>query len=382
MRDLTGTEGCFIFAGMKKIVFPACFLLLIIFKGNAQPDSTYIQRIADKYVSLFMQDSAHVGLSIGIIKDDVRYTFNCGTTEIGKKRAPTTRTIYEIASVTKTFTGILLAHAVLEKKIGLEDDIRKYMPGAYPNLAYQGHPVRVVDLANHTAGFAKFIPAIKDGSTWEERLANYTNFSAVRFLDALTRITLDTMPGSRFGYSDADSQLLGIILEQVYHANYADLVQRYICGPATMPDTRTEVPGKDVSRMTKEYDGKGQLMPELLFIQTVPASMYLKSTVSDMLQFLQLNLDEHDPAIYLSHQPTFHHTAEHGDDIGLCWFIRNVPGDYRLVRHAGGSFGSTSYCAVYPERHTGIVCLANDAGQETEHEMIRLADEIMKEVNR
>ncbi|TYZ05911.1 serine hydrolase [Hymenobacter lutimineralis] len=75
----------------------------------------------------FSKEPTAVGLSIGIIKDKHTYFYNFGTTRKGTSQAPTPHTIYEIGSVSKTFTSLLLAQAVLEKRVSLEDDIRKYM---------------------------------------------------------------------------------------------------------------------------------------------------------------------------------------------------------------------------------------------------------------
>jgi len=181
----------------------------------------------------------------------------------------------------------------------------------------------------------------------------------------------------RYAYSNADAELVGVILENAYHTSYGMLVQRYICQPGHMNDTRLLVPERELSRQAKGYDGKGLLMPEAMIFHPFPAAGFLKSTVSDMLRYMALNLNETDSAIRLSHQPLLRHTEERGDDIGLFWYSHPLADGLRLVRHAGGSFGCTSYCMICPERHFGIVCLANDAGPDTERELVRLSDEVM-----
>jgi D-alanyl-D-alanine-carboxypeptidase/D-alanyl-D-alanine-endopeptidase len=192
---------------------------------------------------------------------------------------------------------------------------------------------------------------------------------------------LDTLPGSRYSYSNVDVELLGIILENIYHATYAELVSRYITRPNRMNDTRPEVPDADRQQEAVGYDGKGQRAPEALVFRPVPGAGSLKSTTADMLNYLQLNLNEKDDAIRLSHTPTFGHTDERGDDIGLCWFLHLLPDGTRLIRHAGGSFGCTSYCVVDPALKLGIVCLTNDAGPGTESELVGLAGSIMADLN-
>jgi CubicO group peptidase (beta-lactamase class C family) len=90
---------------------------------------TVVQRLG----GAFMKQPARVGLSIGITQDGQTYFYHFGTTEQGQSQPATQHTVYEIGSISKTFTSLLLAHAVLEKRVSLDDDIRKYLPGAYPN---------------------------------------------------------------------------------------------------------------------------------------------------------------------------------------------------------------------------------------------------------
>jgi D-alanyl-D-alanine-carboxypeptidase/D-alanyl-D-alanine-endopeptidase len=358
---------------MKRGCLPALLLLFFLNQVHAQT----VRDIVDRYALPFIHQPKHVGMSIGILINGVSYTYHYGFANKETRQAPTAQTIYEIASVTKSFTGILLAHAVLEKKIGLEDDIHRYLPGPFPNLTYAGHPVRIVDLANHTAGFPKFILPIPPGSTPDQMNAIYAHEDSAAFYEALAKIKLDTVPGVRYAYSNADAELLGAILAGIYHASYGDLVRGYITGSAGMSDTRLIVPDRDRLREATGYDLKGRPMPEAVIFRRFPGAGSLSSTVADMEKYLRLNLNNKDAATQLAHQPTLLHTDERGDDIGLYWYSHRLSDGSRLVRHAGGSFGCTSYCAICPEEHLGIVVLANDACPGTEAELVQLSNEIM-----
>jgi CubicO group peptidase (beta-lactamase class C family) len=311
---------------------------LLFFFFHSRVHAQTVRAIADRYALPFIHQPKHVGVSIAILIDGMSYTYNYGHVDKQTERVPTARTIYEIASVTKSFTGILLAHAILEKKIGLEDDIHRYLPGPFSNLTYKGHPVRIVDLANHTAGFPKFILPIPPGSTPEQMNAIYAHEDSAVFYEALAKVRLDTVPGVRYAYSNADAELLGAILVGIYHASYGDLVRRYITGPAGMTDTRLVVPDRDRPRVATGYDMKGRPMPEAFIFTRFPGAGCLKSTVADMEKYLRLNLNTKDAAAQLAHRPIFLHTDERGDD---------------------------------------IVVLANDACPGTEAELVQLSNEIM-----
>jgi len=110
----------------------------------------------------FKSSQQAVGVSIGIFKDGKTDTYNRGTIEKGKAKPPTARTLYPIASITKTFTGTLLAQAVIEKKVKFDDDVRKYLDGDYSNLEFQGRPIQLGYLVNHNSGLPFNLPDIPE----------------------------------------------------------------------------------------------------------------------------------------------------------------------------------------------------------------------------
>ncbi|HEY8918928.1 MAG TPA: serine hydrolase, partial [Chitinophaga sp.] len=124
---------------------PFTLLLALYFSLAATAQTTaLIDSIVQHAVLDFMKDTARVGLSVGIYKDGRTYTFHQGSTQRGKALRPDNNTIYEIGSISKTFTGFLLARAIADKKINPDDDIRKYLHDPYPNLAYNGKPVKIM----------------------------------------------------------------------------------------------------------------------------------------------------------------------------------------------------------------------------------------------
>ena len=89
---------------------------------NAPTDNklkSEVDLLVQESAQIFMDDPRAVKLSIGIYKGGKAYTFNYGQMVRGKNKLPTKRTIYEIASITKTFTGFLLAQAIIEKKVNI-----------------------------------------------------------------------------------------------------------------------------------------------------------------------------------------------------------------------------------------------------------------------
>lgn len=365
---------------MQTTILTLAFTVLSSLCVFGQPKEQKLNKSIDTAARAFMGNSEHIGLSIGIVKNGIKYVYNYGTIEKGKDIKPNAHTIYEIASITKSFTGILLAHAILEKKLSLDDDIVKYIP-SLTNLSYQGEKVTIRNLTNHTSGLPKFVPVPPKDSSLVNYWMHHGAISEQRFLDDLTLFKPDSRPGTSFVYSNADTQLLGIILQKVYHMSYSELIKKYITGPADMDDTQIIISQENECRFAKGYDSKGALAPRLTWWNMIPAATALKSSVADMLNYLQLNLNEHDPAIMLAHKPILKIEEEGADSIGLYWMNKKSENGYREVFHAGGSVGHTSFCLVCPEVQTAIICLTNDASPDTENQLKKMAYKIINSIN-
>ncbi|RZK62020.1 MAG: hypothetical protein EOO59_03650 [Hymenobacter sp.] len=187
------------------------------------PLDAAVQQAAAQY----MAQPAAVGLSIALYQGGHEHFYNYGEVEKGTGRLPTATTYYNMGSVAKTFVGTLLAQAVLDKKVTLTDDIRRYLPGQYPNLEFEGHPVRLVDLANHTASLpstAHVYPKALGDSLRAlpliPRLAYYNRYSADSLLADLHHMRPTAQPGTTYRYNNLGPLILQLLLERVYQQPY------------------------------------------------------------------------------------------------------------------------------------------------------------------
>ncbi|RWX02237.1 serine hydrolase domain-containing protein [Flavobacterium cerinum] len=149
---------------MKKIFF--IFLLSIGYSCLAQQNKMLTEKqiyaVMDENAKALLKESKTNSVSIGIVKDGKTYTRHYGEIDKGKGNKANNTTLFEIASVTKIFTGTLMAQAVLDGKIKLDDDIRKYITGSYPNSEYKGTPVTIKDLVSFKSVFNKDLPDRRD----------------------------------------------------------------------------------------------------------------------------------------------------------------------------------------------------------------------------
>lgn len=317
----------------------------------------------------YFLDKKAVGVSIGIVLNNKIFFYNYGETKAGNGKLPGNRTIFEIGSITKTFTGILLAQAIVDKKINLDDDIRKYLKDSFPNLEYDGVPIRIRHLANHTSRITRIFPNMWERPEYDS-LNPLKGYTRQLLYQGLHHMKMDTMPGIISSYSNMAVALLGTILEDVYGQSYYSLVSKYILVPFNMKDTRVNLDKIPASAIAWPHNEKRQLVP-FWDIAALPAMGALRSTTADIVKFINANLAEATPAIALSHQLSFGTGAE---GLGLNWFIHSGAGGRRILEHGGGTGGSRSSLVLIPELHSGFVILTNSLAnrKDLEKELTQL----------
>ena len=213
--------------------------IIPLFLFSCQPKGGQGDSLKEK-ISLqldkLLLDEEIESLAVGIIAGEKEYQIYKGTLINGQK--PNAQSLYEIASITKTFTGSLAARAVLDGKLELEADIRDYLPGDFPNLEYEGTPISVKNILTHQGGIPRMFPNQPnlfddpDFNTLPDQInALQKDFSKEAFFEELAQVQLDTFPGINFAYSNAGANLMGYILEAVYQKDYADLLDEFLFTP-------------------------------------------------------------------------------------------------------------------------------------------------------
>lgn len=343
-----------------------------------------IDKIVHNAVQIFLSDSSRVGLSIGIYTSGKEFFFNYGSIEKEKQILPTSKTIYEIGSISKTFTGTLLAQAVKDKKVKIDDDIRIYIDGNYPNLEYNGQPIKLSQLVSHISGLPPFLPdnpKLFDNPNFDilpftiSKIQN--NYTKTNFFIDLHNVKLDTIPGYNFHYSNSGAQLLKFILEKVYNNPFDKLLKDFITKPMKMPGTNSLNLKNNLKRLAKGYNRNGILMP--YNPQILDAAGGIFSTTSDMLRYLKFHLDEKNEVIALSHKVTTGDIDNYA--IGLNWQEQIVAKKYKKIWQSGGTFGFGSYCVVYPDHKIAIILLSNESDQATQGGLEEIADKIFEKLN-
>jgi CubicO group peptidase (beta-lactamase class C family) len=339
------------------------------------PLATSVDSAVQAAATVYMAYPGSVGLSVGLSRGGRATVYHYGESIKGNGQLPRSDQFYNLGSVAKVFVGTMLAEAVVEKKAKLTDDIRLYLPGRYPNLEYQGHPVRLVDLANHTSGMPRSPREVPEAmSDSISRLPLTTQVRLLRLytqdslLQDMHHFRIDTIPGTKYRYNGNAMMVLVVLLERIYHQPFEQLATHYLQTHLHLFDTRTAIPAGQMSRFAQGYGDSGRAIQwfdasdhsqryatTLIFNSGGPS---MNSTMTDMLKFTEANLVERDPAIRLTHQLTWRDST--GFAVGLNW-MSNLYNGERYFYHSGHTaIGFNTLCTLYPREHLGIVIFVND----------------------
>jgi len=367
----------------NKIIISILIISIGLVCGNysSQKEIDSITEKINIQLDSLLFNPAFESVSIGVIKDNKTYSIHKGKLLNGN--APSNETLYEIASITKTFTGTLLAQAIFEKKVKLDDDISQYLTDDLPNLEYENEPITFRHLVTHQSGLPNMFPnkeGLFDNPDWDklpfEINSLQENFSKKAFFNELAKVELDTIPGLNFSYSNAGANLLGYLLEEIYNKPYEVLLQEKILAPLKMKNTAIAKSEVDINKIAYGQNSNKIKMP-LRVEKAMNAEGGIVSTVPDMLNYLRFHLDEKNEIVATSHQHLWN--GKYGDfDIGFFWQINKNGSNPDVIFQNGGAFGTSSWVSIIPEKDIGIFIVTNTSGANIHQKLNEIVNKIIE----
>lgn len=293
---------------------------------------------------------------------------SCGKTAPGPAgKAVDENTVYEIGSVTKVFTGALLAEAVRRGEVRLDDPISKHLPPNVKAPARGGREITLLDLATHTSG----LPRLPSNLAPKDIQNPYADYTVEQMYDFLSKYELKRDIGASYEYSNLGTGLLGHILSLRAGMSYEDLVKNRILKPLGMNDTTVTLSPALKSRTAPGFDENGE--PASLWdLPALAGAGALRSTTKDMAKFVAANLGlektDLNAAFLEARRPQ--RDVREKTKIGLGWHISSsgaataataAATANEIVWHTGGTGGFRSYVGFDPARKKGVVVLSNSA---------------------
>lgn len=317
---------------------------------------TKFDRQVDTIARRYINKMNTVGMSIAILKNGYSYFYGYGATEKKRNHVPGNDAIFEIGSISKTFTATLLAYYANEHKLFLTDPITKYLPDSLAADTTLQH-ITLQMLANHTSG----LPRLPNNLLVNNAtiINPYESYSKQDLFTCLKGCKLQSVPGDKYSYSNLGAGLLAVILERVSGRSYEQMITDIICKPLVMNSTVIHPDSSQKLREVSVYNDNGAKIIMWGF-DALSGAGAIRSTSHDMLLYAQENLQ--DDKTNISKAITLTHTITYDKEmtVGLGWHMTKEAG-MNYYWHNGATGGCTSYMAFIPEKNTAVVVLSNSA---------------------
>jgi len=273
----------------------------------------------------------------------------------GHAEVPAQQVLFEIGSITKVFTGILLANAVLDGKLGLDDTLAQRLPVKFSHL--ETGAVTLKQLATHTS----CLPRLPDNMMHADGDDPYSQYDKKAMFEYLADAKLAEKPPCASQYSNLGFGILGVVVETAYGKPWATLIQEKITGPLGMADTVEELSPAQQSRFAEPWDGDKKAHPWTF--KAVQGAGALRSTLADMSKFADALLaGPKGPLgkVWPMLADDYAEMPAVGAKIGLGLGHAKANGEERYT-HDGGTGGYRSTIYVLPASGRAVVVLASNA---------------------
>ncbi len=314
-----------------------------------------VQTILQKRIDL---DKQSVGIVVGLITPQGRKIISYGHLSQSDPRKPDGETIFEIGSISKVFTALLLADQVERGELHLNDSIAKFLPRSVDVPCRHSQEITLIDLATHTSG----LPRLPDNLNPRDVENPYADYTVQQLYEFLSKYQLTRDIGAEYEYSNVGFGLLGHLLSLNSGMDYETLVTTRIAHPLNMRNTKVQLSAEMKSRFATGHNEIGKPVKNW-DIPTLAGAGALHSTADDLLSFLAANLSltksDLFPAMKRT-QTVQRQTGIPNLGIGLGWHIIQKPGT-EIVWHNGGTGGYRSFMGFDQKKRSGVVVLSNSS---------------------
>ena len=340
----------------------------VLFKNDLK---TNLDSIVHSYGLAYMQKTNSVGFTLAVIDTSNIYTYYYGETKKGNGILPDANTLYEIGSVTKTFTSIALVHWLNKQGISLDNPIKDYLPSELRNsLQLNTFEISFRHLLNHTSGFERVpsdLPNTNDP---------YQGYDSVKIYHYIQNHNLLRNPGTKPQseaeayqyYSNIAYGLAGLIIERQTGKSLGEYMRNCIFNTCNMKSTGFDsIENKlNIAYPMNPYNNAGYW-----HFTGMKGAGGLKSNLNDLIGYVQYQIKadsstELGRACVMTHQPQIQINAK--DYFGLGWEFLYTDFNKRVMVKDGGTGGFTAYIAIDKISKKGVIALFNNNSDNKTYE--------------
>src|SRR6266511_5673755 len=320
-----------------------------------------VEQIVTQKIQPILPKGGGGGVAVAVWMNGNTQFFNYGMADNAQQRPVTADSIFNLGSVGKVFATTLLAQAVKNGELSLDDPVATYVT----ELQRGGDIRRITlgQLASHSSGLPR-VP--QQYETWHKGRYRWPDF--VRFLNSW-KATPNHEPGQQYLYSNAAMVLLRVALERRFNTRFAALMHQRLTGPLGMTSTALPLPRDLLGRAVQGYGSMGRAIGkpgEESGVFKWPSAGQIYSSSRDMATFLAANMGElpdHSPmenAMTLAQQGVFDVNPHFKQ--GLAWQVVSS-GNLTIIDKNGGLQNTSTYIGFAPQQKLGVVILVNRGKQ-------------------
>jgi CubicO group peptidase (beta-lactamase class C family) len=320
----------------------------------------------------FVRQGKSIGLAVALVTPTNATIMTFGRPALSSPKGTSADTLFELGSITKTFTAITLARQIEHGAVRLDEPVQDLLPPG-TRLPEEAREITLRQLTTHSSGF----PRMPDRTSPLSGLGMifcgtdpYAGYTETDLLKDVRTVRLQSKPGTHATYSNFGMTLLGYLLKTNAGTSYEALVKREVCLPLDMKSTTITISPGQEQREAQGYRAVLRWGPLVFALRSAPwfrgndlgGAGALRSSANDMLTYLQANMHpEGEPlehAIRISHEVLFReddHTS-----FGMNWVhIQNQKLKQELIWHNGGTGGFRTFIGFTANGQFGVLALSN-----------------------
>ncbi len=266
-------------------------------------------------------------------------------------------TVFEIMSITKVLTSLLLADMAARGEVAFDDPVARYLPSSV-TLHEHGRPITLLDLATYTSGLPNMPGNLPPN--WYDHPNPMGDYTQAQLFEFLSSYVPKYEPGAHYEYANLGFGLLGIALARRAGKSYEELLIERVCDPLALAHTRITLTGEMRRHLAQGHDLDGK-PTQLWDFPAMPGAGYARTTAKDLTVFLKACMELaptplRAPLVRLLE--TRKATPLAGTDVGLGWFISSN-GKEEIAWKSGLSAGCNTFIGFSTHSRRGVVLLSN-----------------------
>jgi serine-type D-Ala-D-Ala carboxypeptidase/endopeptidase len=316
------------------------------------PDAEIRKILADRVGA----ENLGIGMVAGVIDGKGRRVVAYGSLAKNDKRPLNGDTIFEIGSMTKVFTSLVLMDMVQKGEVAVTDPISKYLPENVKVPERNNRKITLQDLSTQSSG----LPRMPSNFTPKDASNPYADYTVEKLYQFLSGYQLTRDIGAQYEYSNLGVGLLGQVLSLRAGMDFEAMVTSRICKPLGMTSTRVTLSPEMKARLAVGHSAGLEAVPNW-DIGALSGAGALRSSANDMLTFLAANLGYTKTALAaaMAAEVSIRRPAGAPDmEIAYAWHIQTKNGN-SIIWHNGGTGGYRTYMGFDPKSHVGVVVLSN-----------------------